>query len=79
MSPTLEMVLEQVNNLSEAERTELMRAIARPASKRIGTNKSRLAKIKAFRGRYRGIMPTTEELIAEKRREVELEERKWRS
>ncbi len=78
MSPTLEIVLAQVKSLSESEQAELVRALSRPESKRNGTKESRLAKIRAFRGRYRGILPSTEEFMAEKRKEVELEEQKWR-
>ena len=82
MSPTLEMVLEQVKSLSESERAELMRALSRPTAKRNGTTESvesRMDKIRAFQERFRGVLPTTEEFLAEKRREVELEEHKWRS
>ena len=78
MSPTLEMVLEQVRNLSESEQAELVRAISRPKPKQNGTKESRLAAIRAFQKRCRGILPSSEEFLAEKREEVELEERKWR-
>jgi hypothetical protein len=78
MSPTLEIVLEQVKSLSESEQAELVRALSRPKAIRNGTEETRLAKIRAFRGRYRGILPSTEEFMAEKRKEVELEEQKWR-
>ena len=82
MSPTLEIVLDQVENLSESERAELMRVLSRPASKSNGTSESqesRRENIRAFQERFRGVLPTTEEFLIEKRREVELEESKWRS
>ena len=82
MSPTLEMVLEQVNSLSESERAEFMRAVARPTAKPNGKTESRerrMEKIRAFQKRFSGVVPSTEEFMAEKRLEVELEERKWRS
>ncbi len=78
MSPTLELVLEQVRSLSESEQAELARILANPTTERRDTVEERLAKIKAFRGKYRGILPSTEEFMAEKRLEVELEEQKWR-
>ena len=79
MSPTLETVLEQVKTLSESERSELVRVLSRPNIQKNGTPESRLAKIRAFQKRFGGILPSTEEFMAEKREEVELEERKWRS
>lgn len=78
MSPTLELVLEQAKSLSESEQAELVRMLANPTTVRNGTVEDRLAKIKAFRGKYRGMLPSTEEFMAEKRLEVELEEQKWR-
>ena len=78
MSPTLELVLEQVRSLTESEQAELVRMLAHPTTVRNGTAESRRAKIKAFRGKYRGMLPSTEEFMAEKRLEVELEEQKWR-
>ena len=78
MSPTFEVVLEQVQSLSKSERAELVRVLSRPASTRNGTVESRMAKIKAFQERFRGMLGSSEEFMAEKREEVELEERKWR-
>ena len=77
MSPTLEMVLEQVKSLSESEQAELVRVLSRPQTTKTGTAESRRAKIRAFQERFRGMLPSTEEFLAEKREEVELEERKW--
>lgn len=79
MSPTFEIVLEQVKSLNESERAELVRVLSRPETVRNGTAESRRARIKAFQKRFRGLLPSTEEFMAEKRQEVELEERKWRS
>ncbi len=78
MSATLELVLEQVKTLTEEERAKLVEVLKRPPVKRNGTVESRLAQIKAFQKRYRGMLPTSEEFMTEKRLEVELEERKWR-
>ena len=78
MSATLELVLEQVKTLTEEERVELMEVLTHPKVQKDGSSQSRLEKIRAFRGKYRDILPSTEEFMAEKRLEVELEERKWR-
>ncbi len=80
MSPTFEIVLEQVKTLSESEQAELARIISRPTTVRNGTFEERRAKIKAFQERFRGMLPGgSEQFLADKREEVELEERKWRS
>lgn len=79
MSPTFELVLEQAKTLNESEKAELVRVLSRPVTTRNGTTESRRAKIRAFQERFRGILPSTEEFMAEKRKEVELEERKWSS
>lgn len=79
MSPTFEVVLEQVKSLSESEQAELVRVLSCPASTRNVPVENRMAKIKAFQERFRGMLGSTEEFMAEKRQEVELEERKWRA
>ncbi len=79
MSATLEAVLEQVKTLSPTERAKLVEFLRHPNVRKNGTVESRMAKIKAFQERFRGMLPSTEEFMAEKRQEVELEERKWRS
>lgn len=79
MSATLELVLEQVKTLTESERSELIDVLRNPHVGKNGTVESRRAKIKAFQERFRGMLGSTEEFMAEKREEVELEERKWRS
>ena len=79
MSATLEIVMEQVKTLSETERATLIEVLRHPPIRKNGTVESRRAKIKAFQKRFRGMLPSTEEFMAEKRKEVELEERKWRS
>jgi len=78
MSATLELVLEQVKSLSPYERAKLVEELTRPSTQKNGTFQSRLEKIRAFRGKYREMLPSTEEFMAEKRLEVELEEQKWR-
>jgi len=77
MSATLELVLEQVKTLTEEERAELVEVLRHPPIKQNGTVESRRAKIKAFQERFRGMLGSTEEFLADKRLEVELEERKW--
>ena len=78
MSATLELVLEQVKTLTDVERAELVDVLTHRPVQKNGSSKSRLEKIKAFRGKYRGILPSTEQFMAEKRLEVDLEEQKWR-
>ncbi len=78
MSPTFEVVLEQVKSLSKSEQAELVRVLSRPVTVRNGTAESCRAKIKAFQERFRGMLGSSEEFMAEKRLEVELEEQKWR-
>ena len=79
MTPTFEIVLEQVKGLSASEQTELVRVLSQPASIKNDAVEVRRAKIKAFQKRFHGMLPSTEEFMADKRKEVELEERKWRS
>lgn len=80
MSPTLELVLEQVRGLTESEQAELVRMLAHPKVARNGSVEERRARINAFQDRFRGTLPGgTERFLLEKRDEVELEERKWRS
>jgi len=76
MGATLELVLEQVKTLTEEERAELVEVLTHPRGHKNGSSQSRLEKIRAFRGKYRDILPSTEEFMAEKRLEVELEEAK---
>lgn len=77
MSATLELVIEQVKTLTESERAELVDILTHPKVQKNGSTQSRLEKIRAFRGKYRGMLPSTEEFMADKRLEVELEEAKW--
>ena len=78
MSATLELVLEQVKTLTDSERAKLVEVLTYPNVQKNGSSQSRLEKIRAFRGKYRGMLPSIEEFMADKRLEVELEERKWR-
>ena len=66
----------QVKTLTEEERAELVEVLMHPKVQKNGTFQSRLENIRAFRGRYRGLLPPTEEFMADKRLEVELEEGK---
>jgi hypothetical protein len=70
--------LEQVKTLTDHERAKLIELLMRPSVKKNGASQSRLEKIQAFRGKYRGVVPGTETFMVEKRSEVELEEQKWR-
>lgn len=78
MSATLESVLEQAKTLTESERSKLVEVLTHADAQKNGSSQTRQEKIRAFRGRYRGVLPTTEEFMADKRLEVELEEQKWR-
>lgn len=75
MTPTFEKVLEQAKELALAERVKLITAlsIGKPIPKN-GTG-TRAEKIQEFRGKYRGILPSSDEFIAAKRKELKLEDR----
>ena len=79
MTATLELVLEQVKTLSDSERATLVEVLRQHPVKKNGTVESRREKIKAFQDRFRGMLGNSEEFMAEKRLEVELEESKWRT
>lgn len=78
MSSTLEIVLEQVKRLSRSEQAEVLRVLSPPPKGNIESVGDRRAKIKSFQKRFAGVLGSSEEFIAEKRREVEFEEHKWR-
>ena len=78
MVATLEAILEQVKTLSDSERAKLVEALKSSNRSRNGTLKDRHDKIRAFRGKYRGILPGIDEFMAEKRSEIEREEQRWR-
>ena len=75
MSPTFELVLNQVRSLTAVERSKLVEVLTKPQTSSGGFDLDRLKKIKSFRGKYRKILPSSEEFLAEKRAEVLLEDR----
>lgn len=76
MSPTFEAVLNQAKTLKSEERAELIKALSQSSSKENGgTKKGHREKIRAFRGRYRHILPSSKEFLDAKREEILLEER----
>jgi hypothetical protein len=76
MTPAVEQVLTQVRALSPAEQQQLREALLldQPAATE---QAERLAKISAFRGKYKHLFSSTDELMARKREEVALEERRY--
>lgn len=76
MTPAVEQVLTQVRALSPAEQQQLREALQLDLSAATAQAERR-AKIRAFRGKYKHLFSSTEELMARKRAEVELEERRY--
>ena len=66
MTPTFETVFEQAKNLPSEERTELIKALLNTDSKQKSGNEKRMEKIRVFRGKFRRILPSVEEFLAEK-------------
>lgn len=75
MSPTFEIVLNQVKSLTPVEQSKLVEMITKPQTSGGGIDANRSNKIKSFRGKYRKILPSSEEFIAQKRAEILIEER----
>lgn len=73
MTPTFEVVLNQAQNLTAVEREKLIESLKQMDKVKQSNNKRE--KIRAFRGKYKDILPSTKEFLAEKQREVELENR----
>lgn len=76
MTPTFETIFEQAKNLSVAERAKLIKALSKTDSGQKSENQKRVEKIRAFRGKFRRILPSVEEFLAEKSKEIELEGRR---
>ena len=76
MTPTFETIFEQAKNLPLAERAKLIKALSKSDSKPKSENKKRVEKIRAFRGKFRRILPSVEEFLSEKSMEIELEGRR---
>lgn len=75
MSPTFELVLNQVRSLTPGEQSKLVDIITEPKTNGSRVDADRLNKIRSFRGKYRKILPSTKEFIAQKRAEILIEER----
>lgn len=78
MTPAVEQVLTQVRALSPAEQQQLRAALLFETDV-ASEQAARRAKIRAFRGKYQHLFSSTEELMARKREEVDLEERRYQS
>lgn len=72
MTPTFETILNQAKGLPASEREKLIESLKQISEK--NESGKRLGKIRAFRGKYSRILPSTEEFLAAKRKEVEIEE-----
>jgi len=71
MTPTFETVLTQAKSLPPTEREKLIESLKSVSEKNVSEN--RREKIHAFRGKFRRILPSVEEFLAEKSKEAELE------
>ncbi len=71
MTPTFETVLTQAKSLPPTEREKLIESLKSVSEKNVSEN--RREKIRAFRGKFRRILPSVEEFLAEKSKEAELE------
>ena len=74
MSTTFEAVLEKAKSLNKSEQARLINILSKPNSQNNGTAKSRRQRISAFQKRFRGVLPGTEEFLAEKRKEILIED-----
>jgi hypothetical protein len=74
MSSTLEKILEEVKTLSSDEKVQLRELLAQepPPAKDV-------AFIRQVRGKYKHALSSTEEFMARKQEEIEIEERRFRS
>ena len=80
---TFESVYAQASQLTPNERARLIEELAQefmpsssPAEEKL-SNQERRARIRAFRGKYRGSISSVDEFLANKRQEVELEETRY--
>ena len=76
MTPTFETVFEQAKSLPSNERAKLIKALSKTDFGQKSEDKKRVEKIRAFRGKFRRILPSVEEFLAEKSKEIELEGRR---
>ena len=74
MSTTFEAVLEKAKSLSRSEKARLISILSKPTSQTNGTANNRLERISAFQKRFRDVLPCTEEFLAEKRKEILIED-----
>lgn len=73
MTPTFENLLSQAKNLTSEEKARLIKMLEQANGSEKNVVEKRREKIRAFRGKYRHILPTTEEFLAEKAKESEIE------
>jgi hypothetical protein len=71
MNATFETVLNQAQTLTTVEREKLIESLKK-ITKNHKMDKKR-EKIREFRGKFSHILPSTEEFLAEKQKELELE------
>ena len=73
MTPTFENVWSQAKTLTSEERVKLAEMLIKTNDSKKSLAEKRREKIRVFRGKYKHILPTTEEFLAEKERELEIE------
>lgn len=65
MTPTFENVLSQAKNLMSDERVKLAEMLMKTNGSKKNLVEKRRDKIRAFRGKYKHILPTTKEFLAD--------------
>ncbi len=71
MTPTFEIVLNQAQSLTAVEREKLIESLKQTVQE--SQSKKRREKIREFRGKFKHILPSTKEFLADKQKELELE------
>lgn len=75
---TAETILQETRLWSQFEQVKLATRLFEQAQEFVvPTNEDRRAAFRRVRGKYRHLLPSLEEFQAEKRRELELEERRY--
>lgn len=69
MTPTFETVLNQAQSLTKIEREKLIESLKRTTKQKQSDKKRE--KIREFRGKYKHILPSTDEFLADKQLERE--------
>lgn len=65
MTPTFENILNQAQNLTSEERVKLAEMLMKTNNSKKSLVEKRREKIRAFRGKYKHILPTTKEFLAD--------------